>query len=408
MTEYVLSFIKGYISSYRGLKKACWQGMLLNFIESVFVGVYYFLPLYFISELNINIAIASIIISFYGLGTILGGFLGGKLSDEIGSGLVSIGSLVLQGLAMVILLKLHSVNLIIIDLFFMGVASYAFITSNHLWVLGLCGDDENARLKVINILNVASNLGSGLSAVIIGVLASYSFRNILNVSAGCIFLSAIYFSYLNNSGNKKTYSHVENTEKSHDKVQAAKFGISNNVFYLILVCVFLVGLIIFQMNTTYSLYIKETFPKYGMQGVGFLYALNCFLVVLFQAPIVNVFQPYNKLIMAGVGAFMLGFGMFMLSFSFIFPLAILSCFIYTTGEMLFFSMAQFICYHSGHQNKRGSSLGMYRVVYACSRVIGPAIGGYTFQYLGGNGVWFGCGVIGIFSLLACCYYRKCI
>src|SRR3990167_9966457 len=98
MTEYVLSFIKGYISSYRGLKKACWQGMLLNFIESVFVGVYYFLPLYFISELNINIAIASIIISFYGLGTILGGFLGGKLSDEIGSGLVSIGSLVLQGL----------------------------------------------------------------------------------------------------------------------------------------------------------------------------------------------------------------------------------------------------------------------------------------------------------------------
>lgn len=401
MKNIITNILKKYFSSYQDLKKSSWQGIFLNFIESLCVGVYYFLPLYFVNELNFSLQNASIMISVYGVGTILGGFFGGKLSDKVTPGVIVTNSLFLQVISLLFLLNVHSMSYIIIDMFLMGVASYSFITSNYLWVLSLSGKDENVKLKAINILNMASNLGTGLSALIISMISLYRFHDILAVSGILLLISAIYFLSLNKSVKQHVNKSIEKDD-SLNKMESIFF--TQKTFYLILICLFFAGLIIFQLNTTYSLYIKQSFPQYDMKAVGFLFFLNCFLIVFFQDPFVHLFRNQNKIIMTGVGSFMLGFGMFMLAFSSTFFLVILSCIIYTMGEMLFFSLAQYICYHSGSQQDRGKNLGIYRTVYACSRVLGPVGGGVVFSYLGGHLLWLVCGMIGVLTLLACCYY----
>lgn len=404
MTNYLSSIMKGYVKSYLGLDKACWQGIILSFIESTLIGVYYFLPLYFVNNLQMNIVTSSMLISFYGIGAVFGGLLGGKLSDKTSPGLVTTICLIIQAIVFYGMTIFTDTNLLAIDLFVMGVASYGFITANHLWVLSKCKDHEMKKLTALNLLNVASNLGFGLSAVIISFLAVYGFKNVFYFCSILLCVSAIHFFFLESSENKLLCLNDNTNKIDNDEVISNK---GNKKFlWLVLICLFLVGFIIFQSNTTYSIFIQKTFPDFGMQGVGALFALNSIMVVILQAPIIYFFSDYNKVIIMGVGAFLLGLGMFLLNFCFIFTWALFSCMIYTIGEILFFSVAQFICYENGVEKRKGHVLGVYRMVYASSRVVAPTAGAFVFQHYGSNVLWIICGTIGLFCLAACSFIRK--
>jgi hypothetical protein len=199
ITAYSLSIIKAYFSSYSGLPKLCWQGIILGFIEATLSGVCLFLSIYFVDDLHFSISIAGVMISFYGLGRTVGGLLGGKLSDRISPGLVSIASLVIQAAAFLILIKLKTIYALMLNLFVLGVATYGFITSNNVWVLNHCKDQESIKLKTLSMLHAASNLGIGLSALLVSLLSRYGFSTIFLLSSVLLFVSAIYLVILEKS-----------------------------------------------------------------------------------------------------------------------------------------------------------------------------------------------------------------
>ena len=400
MTSYFLGFAKSYFRSYFGLSKLCWQGISLNFVESILGGVFYFLSLYFVEILHFNIALTGTIISFYGIGAILGGFIGGKLSDRISPNTISIFSLLTEAVGYAALIKLKTVNLLMFDVFILGIATYSFLTSNYVWILGQCRGHEVEKLKAINILSAGSNLGLGLSALIISAFAHYGFHYIFLTSSILLFFSACYLIFQ----ERKKVILVEINEIKIKEVGISKE--SDRVTWLILLCVFFVGAIVVQMSSTYPVYVEAAFPTLGIKAVSILFAINSFLIVFFQMPIINLFNNDNKVLMVGVGAFLIGFGMLALSFSFTFILAIVSCVIYTIGEMLFFSMAQLVCYQKGEKKKKGHSLGIYRMVYATSRVAGPVMGGFIYYHFGGNMVLYLSGLIGILCLISCNYYKQ--
>lgn len=393
--------VRNYLAHYSGLPMPVWHGIILSSIESLFIGVYYFLPIYFINHLKFNIVTAGTMVSFFGFGTILGGYVGGKLSDTYGSDIVGISSLFIQTIVFILLAKLSSPYLLSMTLFIMGFCSYAFITSSHLWVLDKC-HFENQRLKAINILNVGSNLGLALSAILIGLLASYSFKLIFILGSLCLTLLVIYFLFLRSKENKSWQEHAHPLEKSLNDINISL----NQTTYLVFVCLFFMGFIIFQTNTTYSLFLQNTFPDLGIRALSILFGLNCLLVVFFQAPVVNVFSKYNKILIMGMGALLIGLGMMFLNFGNVFSLAVIACIIYTIGEMLFFSVAQLVCYQNGGQNKKGKAMGLYRMIYAASRVIAPVIGTIIFSQLGSSSLWYLCGLLGIVCLFSCFYHKN--
>src|SRR3990167_5069020 len=147
MYTHLLSFTKNYFASYKNLPRSCWQGIFLSFVESTLAGVYYFLSIYFVDVLHFNISTAGIIISFYGLGTIFGGLIGGKLSDKISPVIVSATGLLIQSAAFLFLIILKDIYLLFFDLFILGIATYSFITSNYIWVLKQCENSAKDRLR---------------------------------------------------------------------------------------------------------------------------------------------------------------------------------------------------------------------------------------------------------------------
>jgi len=111
MSNYLLSLSKAYLKSFTGLPFACWRGIFSSLTESILMGVFYFLPIYFVETLHLNIAISGKIMACYGLGAIAGGFIGGKVSDKTSPGYTSAFSLFIQAAGYLFLIKLKSITL---------------------------------------------------------------------------------------------------------------------------------------------------------------------------------------------------------------------------------------------------------------------------------------------------------
>ncbi|EKD71600.1 MAG: multidrug resistance protein, MFS family, partial [uncultured bacterium] len=178
--------IHRYVSNYRGLSSLTWEGISISFIESTLIGICYFISLYFVGVLHLSIANAGMIMSCYGIGTIFGGSIGGTLSDLMSPRIVSIGNLLLQSIGFFTLMAANSPYILMIALLIIGFGSYGFITSNHTWTL--LHSQQNQRLKTINILDASSNLGLGISGVIISLLSMESFHKLFLI-AGVTLLS---------------------------------------------------------------------------------------------------------------------------------------------------------------------------------------------------------------------------
>lgn len=404
MTTYLLSAAKIYMDSYAGLPRKCWQGIIISFIAAVVMDIYFFLPLHFVSVLHFNVATSGLLMSCYGVGTIAGGFFGGKLSDRISPHIVTASSLLIQSIAFLLLQRLTSVNLLMFNLFMVGLASYGFLTSNYAWVLKHCDDHEPTKIRAMNLLNTASNLGFGISSAIISYFVVSGFTNMMHIASGVLCMLALYAFYFERTVLLVTPK--QTIDQSLNESVAPLNKKNSTIIAIILGSVFLMGLIISQLNTTYSIYIHDTFPSYGMQGVGILFMLNAFLVVTLQTPIGDILSGYNKVMLAGIGAFLIGAGMCMLNFSYTFYYALIACVIYTCGEMIFFTFAQYLCYHNASANKKGQGLGLYRMIFASSRVAGPMVGTVIYQTFGGQTVWYLCGLLGVVCIYMCNAYKK--
>lgn len=398
MRANLLAISQWYLKNYHGLSRACWAGIAVSFIQSVMIGIYYYLSSYFTHDLHLAMDTSGYILSCYGAGAVAGSMLGGLLTDRYTPGMIAAGCLLAQACAYLLLVKFTTVAWLMANVGLLGLATYGFMTANYIAVLNTCRDDESQRLKVINVMAVVSNLGLGVAAFIISATMRYGYHDLF-AAAGVILLMI--------SGWMLTreFHHSENhcaAAPVCDQQQAniSKKAPQQMIFVMVLVCVFLIGLVVTQFGTTTPVYMQTAFPDLGVKAASTLFALNALLVVALGVPLGNYFKQYNKVMMVGVGALLMGLSMCMLGLAHIFTWVIAACILYTIGEIIFFSMAQLVCYQNSPTQKRGRSLGAYRMIYAASRIAGPSVGGFLLMR-GGVMLWLVCGLLGVISFVLC-------
>lgn len=402
MVKLIKSAINTYCTCYRGVPNACWVDIFFILLNAISVGVCFFLSLYFVETLHFNMIMVGLLMSSYGMGTVVGGIFSGKLCDTYLPGKMAILSLILQSVSFISLAWFRSFEWLIAILFLLGVSNYSFKTANNVSMLSHCGDNKRVRLKTINMAHAASNFGLGISGVIVGLMASYGYVTIFYAASLILIFSAIYLIFFHHSFTPSSVGHFHPQIKN----EMATGNPNNNILMPVLLAVFFVGMIIAQLGSTYPVYVKNAFPDLATKAVSILFILDTVIIVLFQAPLSNYYGRFNTVLVMGVGAFLMGLGMFILSVSSAFALAILSCCIWTTGEILFIPTAQLLCYENGNKMKKGQSLGIFQSTYAISTVAGPAIGGLLYTSMGVNAVWYSSFLIGVTCLVFCIAFAR--
>lgn len=399
MSNQFIKRAQHYIDTYRGVPHSAWLAIALTLLQSIAIGICYFISIYFVNTLHMSVAQAGILLSCYGVGTILGGYVSGKLVDRYAPSRIVLMSILIEAIAFFTLSQLSTMLPFMITLFILGIAFYGFKTANDVWMLDQCLGNHSLRLKVVNVSRAAMNLGMGLTGVIIGVFAQYGFEYIFYFFALTLGFAGLYL--LMRRSQPLPHHHQSHPQQNKTVEQSRKS--TKQILLTTLMCLFLVGLMIAQLGSTYPIYVMTAFPLLGMTAVSILYLLDTFLIVFTQVPLTHWLHRYNKIHVMGVGAFLMGLGMLVLSFSSFFSLALISCLLWTTGEMLFIPMAQLLCYESGGNKKKGQSMGWFQSTYATSAVLGPLLGGFIYTRAGGNVLWYGSAVFGVLSLLSCYY-----
>jgi predicted MFS family arabinose efflux permease len=72
-----------YINTFRGLSQEVWWLSLITLINRAGTMVIPFLSLYLTKSLNFTLIDVGWIMSFFGLGSVVGTWLGGKLTDKL-------------------------------------------------------------------------------------------------------------------------------------------------------------------------------------------------------------------------------------------------------------------------------------------------------------------------------------
>jgi len=350
-----------------------------------------FLSIYLREARGLTLEEVGIILSLFGVGSLVGSFLGGWLTDRVGSFAVQTGALVGGGICFLILRSIESFEGLAIGFFLTTVVTDSLRPANSTAVAQYAKKENLTRAYSLN--RMATNLGFTIGPAIGGFLAAKNYDLLFYVDGfSCIgagVLFAIYFLNLPKNQEVKT----EEVNQSSAKPLPPWKDLSFMIFILLVAGY---GTVFFQLFIGLPLYYREVYLLPEDQ-IGWLLALNGFMVFAIEMPLVSILGakvPLKRVVC--FGALFAGLGLIVLNIAEGMIILILSMILLSISEILAMPFMTTYTVQRADEKSRGRYLGMYSVGYSLAFIAAPAIGTFLIKLSGYTFLWY---VLGSFSIL---------
>ena len=393
------STIQLYQNAYAGLSREVWILSIISLINRAGAMVFPFLTIYLTHNLGFTLKEAGLIMSFFGLGSILGAYIGGWLTDRIGSYQVQFWSLFLSSFVILFLLYAKSFWALAIVAFTFSTIVDAFRPANKVAVAEYSQPENLTRSFAL--LRLAINLGFAIGPAMGGILAAWKgYDWLFYIDALTCFSAAILFKLFLKDDFKEN-SRPYNQEKEDTISPAQHSPYQDKTFLIFLVIIALSAFAFLQLFYTIPIFYKQEIGL-GEGEIGLLMSINGSIIVLIEMPLVYlVDKQYSKFASMTLGALLIGIGFLVFTFP-IFGLGIAAlsmCFL-TFGEIFYMPFASaFVAIRAGENNRR-EYMALYTMAWAAASVVAPLSGLYISETFGFNSLWFllfTIGVIGSFG-----------
>jgi predicted MFS family arabinose efflux permease len=390
-----------YKDAFSGISKEVWLLALVSLINRSGTMVVPFLTIYLKSKMGFSYLEIGTIMSVFGVGSLIGTYSGGKLTDKIGFYPVLFWSLFLGGLSFILLGFLTSFLAWCIAITILGMVGEAFRPAIY---TGLASYSEGSyQTRGTSLIRLAVNLGISVGPAIGGFIAyNIGFAGLfwadgLTCIAAALFMR-IYIPY---KRNVKT-----NSSESARVI----LGISAYKDFHFLV---FIGFLIFtslgfmQFFLLIPMYYKEHF-MFNESQIGLILALNGMLIVLFEMPLVHRLEnKIPKLMLIALGSGLLG-----LSFLILIPgytvwyVAVFSLIILTLGEIFNMPFANSFAMNQASEGRRGQYMALYAMAYSIAHIIAPGMGSFFIQNYGYSSLWTINGLLCMISMVGFYFMQK--
>ncbi len=383
-----------YRKAYHGLPREVWMISLIMLVNRSGTMVVPFMTIYLTSaEMGYSIGKAGIVLGVFGLGSILGGYLGGRLTDRIGHRSVQFYTLLGGGLLFILLGQVKAFSSICVVTFFLSLVNEAFRPANAASI-ALYSTDGN-RTRSFSLNRLAVNLGWAVGGALGGILASIDFSVLFYVDGITNIAAALLLSRLLKPVDKA---------KQHALRQLATGPIQSaykdSVYLLFIFLTILFSICFFQMFSTLSAYYKNE-VGFSSLFIGILMAINGLLITFVEMLLVYKLEgkrsPTYYII---VGVFLVAVAYLLLNLVEVtHVVALVMMVLITLGEI--FSMPfmnSFWTSRSNNQN-RGQYAGLYTIAWSIAHTCGPMVGAQIAQTAGYRTLWWGVGGLGTLTSL---------
>lgn len=382
---------KLYRDAYSGLPSHSWILFAVLLVNASGMMVLFFLSLYLTRERGFTVTQAGRALSIFGLGSLAGTYLGGWLSDRIGSTNVQKLSLFLCGVFYISLGQLHSLWSIDIMIFILSMASGLMFPANATSMARLCPPEVTT--KGFALIRLANNIGATIGPAVGGMLALRNYV-LLFWADGLTCLAAVVLFVLL---WKKPEEHLRVV--SGEQTPSGRSPWKDVPFLLLLPIVVVWGTIFFQLIATFPLYMKEVYllPE---NRIGQLIMINTLMIVTLEMLLIHWIGKRSLTRFIALSFVLTGLGFAIMPLGHSFRHAALTVAVWTLGEMLSMPLiGSFIAVRAG-PGSQGRYMGLFSFSFSLSMILGPLIGTAVYGKYGPDILWYSCGVAGLLISLA--------
>ena len=376
--------------AYGGLPRAAWLLALLELVNRSGMMVLFFFTLYMTRKLGFTVVQAGSVMSAYGVGSMIGTYLGGRLCDRLGAYHVQKLSLGASAALLIALQLPRSPWLLAAFMLLLAAFGDALHPANAAATAQICTPE--LRPKGFALHRLASNLGASVGPVVGGYLALRSYAWLfwvdgLTTLAAC----ALAFVFLRSAG-----PHGEAQVRTARPVTPAW---RNTAFLRLLPLVFGIGLVFSQFFSTYPIYLRQHYDM-PESGIGRLIAVNTVVIVSVEMLLMHALRQRSPARVVAVGTLLLGLGFGLTPFGSTAPFAVFSVVVWTFGEILTLPMLLTLTTLRSDPEAMGEYQGLTSLAFATASTFGPMLGTRLWAAFGADWVWYACAALGAAMALA--------
>jgi predicted MFS family arabinose efflux permease len=389
----IRSSIAVYRNAYLGLASATWWLALVMFVNRAGTMVLPFMTVYLRDRMHYSIAEAGFEIALFGIGAILGNFVGGKLTDRIGFYEVQFWSLFFNGILFIILSWMYTFWQIGFCMFTIGVVGEAFRPANATAIANYSLPENRTRSYSLNRLAV--NLGFSIGPAIGGLLA---YQSLFWVDGITCMLAALVLRIALPPIAKKENDHP------HEKSKISGSVWRDGVYLRFTFFVFLTALCFLQVFSIMPIFYREQL-QFNKPLVGALLAMNGLIIVIIE--MVLVFKLEGKRSPTqyiSLGSFCIGLSYLMLNLPLAaLTVAVIAMITLTAGEMLMFPFVNAFWVKRSNEHNRGQYASLFSMSFAMANVLAPTFGSQVVQHYNYHFLWYI--VFGLCVIASIGFYR---
>ena len=346
-----------------------------------------FLGVYMTDHLKFSLENTGIVLSFYGIGSVLGSWLGGFLTDKFGEYYIQSWSLFLSAPIFIIMPFFSSVEMMALLIFLQSAISDTFRPANSVAITKYARPEN--LTKAFSLNRMAINLGFSIGPALGGILSgiSYNFLFIVNgigaVTAGIIYV--IFFRRRNKIFREK--KKLEPTKTIEKTVTKSPYKDYPFLLYSFLCAVFAVCF--FQFFNTIPLFYKDV-AKLDQSTIGFILGYSGFIIVLLEMPLVSLAERVLKIPqILSIGIIMSGVSYLLLLFGSNIPLLLLSMSILSIAEIWVLPFMSTVTALRAERGNKGAYMGLNGIAFSFSFILTPFLGTYVVSHFGFDSLWIG-------------------
>ena len=383
-----------YIDNFKGFSREIWILTLITFINRAGTMVLPFLSKYLKEDLGFSyIQVGWILVSF-GCGSMVGSWLGGKLSDKIGFYRIMIFSLLVSGLGFFVLQSITNFYGLLLAIFL--IMSVADMFRPAMFVsLGAYAKPEN-RTRALTLVRLAINLGFAAGPAMAGLLImNVGYKGLFWVDGTSCILAISIFWWQVKEKKKSKY-----TDKEHPGEILTHSVFKDKPFWIFLSGTLITGILFFQLFTTLPLYHKEQFGLIEFQS-GLLLTLNGILVFFLEMPIVTYIEKHklNKLKIITYGCLAMGISMYVLLINNWVGILIIMMLFMTFAEMFVFPFSNSFAMSRAPKGHEGRYMAIFTMSYSLAHILSAKTGLEIIDRFSYQSNWLFMGTLGIIGTL---------
>ncbi|MDI1255378.1 MAG: MFS transporter [Flavobacterium sp.] len=393
-----------YISNFSGFSREIWILTIITFINRAGTMVLPFLSKYLKENQHFSYGQVGWIMVGFGLGSMLGSFLGGKLSDKMGFYKIMIFSLFTSGLLFFAIQYITSFWGLCIGMFVIMTIADMFRPAMFV-SLGTYAKPEN-RARAFTLVRLAINLGFAAGPALGGlIIMNIGYGGLFWVDGATCILAITVFALL----VKERKITAEERKATAILYVPSSFA-RKKIFFIFLFVSFATAMLFFQIFSTLPLYQHEMYGWTEFQ-TGLLMTMNGFLIFLLEMPIVSYFErkKVNKIKLIFWGSLMMASSFYVLLFNGWSGVLIIGMLLITFAEMFIFPFSNSFALGRASKGREGTYMAMFTMSFSLAQIgsskVGMDIIEYYKQY-GYHNNWVFMGSLGMTAVLATIYLQK--